>query len=112
MSGGKDQVLEAGAWLAAERAKRGPQCSTRLIAVLATILARRDGNDITIHQQQIADIETATPDKGPVKLQWWFKYVRVLVDEGGLDDMLRAWRESGYTSPVRLAEQDLAEPSK
>lgn len=105
MTGGRDAVIQAGAWLAAERAKRGPRCSTRLIAILATILARRDGNDITIHQQQLADIETATPDKGPTKLQWWFKYVRKLIDEGDLDDMMReAWADS-YVSPVRFAER-------
>lgn len=83
-------MLQAGAWLKAERAKRSDRCSTGKIAALATVLARRQGDPITIHQQQISDIENATEDRGPKKLQPWFRYVRALVDTGQLDEALTA----------------------
>lgn len=102
MKGGKAEVLEAGAWLRAERDRRGKRCATRLVAALATMKAKRAGDPVIIHQQQLSAIEGATPDKGPAKLPSWWRHVRALFESGELDDAL--------ASPIQMATAALDMP--
>ena len=86
MANGKADVIEAGRWLAAQRAELG--ASSMLVARMATLIANRQGDPVKIHQQQISDIENATEDKGPRSLRPWFRYVRAAFDSGVIADAL------------------------
>jgi hypothetical protein len=100
MAGTKEDVIEAGKWLARERAQRGERCSGTFVAALATALARKQGDPIIIRQQQLSDIENATLDRGPKKLPAWWRYVRALVDGGDLDDTLDASKKGAERPPA------------
>ena len=86
MADKKAAVLEAGRWLAAQRAELG--ATTMLVARMATLVANRQGDPVRIFQQQISDIENATVDKGPRSLRPWFRYVRAAFDSGLIADAL------------------------
>jgi hypothetical protein len=86
MAGNKAELIEAGAWLAGQRAALG--ASTTLVASMATLVANRQGDSVKIHQQQISEIENATEDKGPKGLRPWFRYVRAAFDSGLIADAL------------------------
>lgn len=86
MRGGKTEVLEAGAWLKERREALG--ASANLVAKMATLVANRQGDPVTVFQQQLAGIENATEDKGPAKLPSWFRYVRAAFDSGLIGDAL------------------------
>lgn len=80
MAGSKSDVLEAGKWLAKQRAEHG--VSTKLVASMATQIANQQGDPVKIHQQQLSDIENATEDKGPATLRPWFRFVRAAFESG------------------------------
>ncbi len=103
MAGSRSDVIEAGRWLSIERAKRGRICSTGLVARLATLYANRRGYDGRIHQQQLSDIENTTENRGPRKLQPWWRYVREIFENGDIDAAAGA-----LATP--LTEADRVEP--
>ncbi|MGZ8281742.1 MAG: hypothetical protein ACXWUN_02175 [Allosphingosinicella sp.] len=86
MANGKTEVIAAGEWLSGRRAELG--ATTLLVARMATLIANRQGDPVTIHQQQVSDIENATADKGPRSLRPWFRYVRAAFDSGVIADAL------------------------
>lgn len=100
----KQEVIEAGRWLASERGKRS-NVSNRMIATLATVLAKRQGFPVTIHQQQLSAIENSDADSGPAKLPAWWVIVRELIDSGQLDQALEA--SAPAPKPAPLADRDL-----
>lgn len=106
MAGAKREVLEAGRWLAGQRARRGRKCSTGLVARLATLYANRRGHDGRIHQQQLSDLENASESRGPRKLQPWWRYVREIFENGDIDAALGAY-ETPLTEADRVEPEDL-----
>lgn len=91
----RKDVIEAGRWIAKRRAELG--ATTLLVARMATLIANRQGDPVRIFQQQISDIENATPDKGPRSLRPWFRYVRAALDSGLVADALG--KGGGETNP-------------
>jgi hypothetical protein len=99
MAGNKAELIEAGKWLAEARSALG--ASTTLVASMATLIANRQGDSIKIYQQQISEIENATPDKGPKGLRPWFRYVRAAFDSGLIADALgRATADNARSAPA------------
>lgn len=105
MANSKQDLIDAGHWLAAQRARRGRKCSTGLVARLATIHANRNGYEGRIHQQQLSDVENASPERGPRKLQPWWRYVREVLESGVVDAALG-------TDEAPLAESDRIAPEE
>lgn len=76
----RDDVIEAARWLAEARKRAG--ATVRLVANMATLLAGRDGSNITIHPQQISEIEKSDGQRGLKKPPSWFRYVREAFESG------------------------------
>jgi len=95
----KQEVIDAGRWLASERGKRG-NVSNRQIATFATVLAKRQGFPVTIHQQQLSAIENSDADSGPAKLPAWWAIVRELIESGQLDQAIAASAPPAKPSPA------------
>ncbi|MGQ0560221.1 MAG: hypothetical protein ACT4OE_11700 [Sphingosinicella sp.] len=86
MARDRRDVIEAGRWLRSQREALG--ASTALVARFATLIANRQGDAVTIYQQQLSEIENATRARGPKSLRPWFRYVRAAFDSGTIADAL------------------------
>lgn len=94
MNEAKQQVVDAGRWLAAERGKRflrGRSLSTIQLAKMVNAYIGAHHLPVkTIHQQEISGLENATMDKGPKKLPPWWVVIREFIASGKLDEMIAA----------------------
>lgn len=90
----RESAAKLGAWLAAERAKRtyrGKPLSTGRLAKLANVyIAARNMPVKQILQQEISNLENATPEAGPKRPQPWWQVLRDFIEKGELDTLLAA----------------------
>lgn len=94
MTGGREEIVELGRWIAAERGKRvyrgKPLSTPALSRLFNTYTASQKLPVKQIAQQEISALENVTLDKGPKRMQPWFMVLRSFIENGQLDELLAA----------------------
>ena len=97
MGAGREDVAEAGRWLAGERLKRSyhgrPLSTSKLASFANDYIVAGQLPVKQLHQQEISNLENATLDRGPKRLQPWFQVLRRFIESGELDARLALERE-------------------